>query len=76
MRIDGVDAEAEIEDGKIHVATDGVARVYAKPPDVEPLSRNAPSLRIHVAGPEFGCEFALDADQLDDLADAIEEARR
>ena len=75
-RIDGVPAEIEIEDGRIMVTAQGDARVYAKAPEPEPLSRSEPSLRIHLSGEEFGCEFRLDAEQLDDLATAIEEARR
>lgn len=67
-RIEDAAASVRIDDGKITVATDGDATVYADRPECGPLSRRETALTIRVAGAEFEASVEFDSNDVDALA--------
>lgn len=67
-RIEDAAASLRIDDGKITVATDGDATVYADRPEPAPLSRRETALTLRVTGAEFEATVEFDSDDVDALA--------
>ena len=71
--IDDLPASVHIEDGKLSVSDDGVAKLYLESPEYELLSRGQTRLTLRVVGDDFESEVRLDSDDVQALRAAIEE---
>ncbi|GAB7010442.1 hypothetical protein [Halorubrum trueperi] len=70
-----VRADAEIVDGRTTMAASGDASLYVAAPEQRPLGSGETHLQLKVAGDGTETVVELDADALQQLVDAIEEAR-
>ncbi|MFB6237560.1 MAG: hypothetical protein ABEH81_04230 [Halopenitus sp.] len=71
-----VDTDTEIVDGRITVSATGESSLYVSAPEQRPLGSDETHLRLKVAGNGTETVVELDADALDELSNAITEARK
>lgn len=75
MKVSDADATVAIVDGRVAMNADGNVSVYVQTPDTRPLTAEGTHVRIRFVGEGYRGEVELDADALEDVMDALEEAR-
>lgn len=68
-----VDTTLAIVDGRVSMSADADASLYVDIPDHQPLSRIERHATLKVRGPDFRANIELDADDLEELADQLQE---
>lgn len=69
-----VDTTLAIVDDRIAMSADAAASLYVDVPDHQPLSRIERHATLKVRGPDFRANIELDADDLAELTDTLQEA--
>jgi hypothetical protein len=75
-RIDGVDATAKIEDGRVSMTAAVTDALRVETPEHTPLSAREPHLTLRVVDDGVRVTLDLDGEDLDALADAVYQAQQ
>ena len=70
-----VDTAAAIVDGRVAMTADGDADLLVETPDRQPLSAIETHATLRVSGDDYRAEIDLDADDLEWLVDALQQAQ-
>ena len=75
MKVSDANTTVAIVDGRVAMNADGDASVYVQTPDTQPLTADETYARLRFVGESYRGEVEFDADALEDVIDALEEAR-